>query len=101
MLNSHVLLENTPAALNKTSLLVLTFFCYTKEFISHEEKVVHVPLLKSFDVPQFSHKSISRLLRFDVSLKGLVLYPYVIIHKLDLVGNFGKGAFSLLKIPIC
>lgn len=73
MLNSHVLLENIPAALNKTSLLVLTNFCYLKEFLSYEEKVVHVPLSASFDVPQFSHKSISRLLRFDVFLKGLVL----------------------------
>lgn len=73
MLNSHVLLEHIPAGLNKTSLLVLTYFCYSKELLSHEEKVVHVPLSASFDVPQFCHKSISRLLRFDVSLKGLVL----------------------------
>lgn len=73
MLNSHVLLKNIPAGLNKTSLLVLTYFCYLKEFLHHEEKVVPVPLWTSFDVPQFSHKSVSRLLRFDVSLKGPVL----------------------------
>lgn len=32
--NSHVLLENIPASLNKTSFLVLTYFCYPKEVLT-------------------------------------------------------------------